>query len=115
MIPTRANDPQGRTVRVWVPRYMPSVQVLDDWSSFGQRTISSGSVFFVNVLIENEAKIFPVWQRAAIPGLADPVSQLIQAAIDSGIAIGALEISRGRQSPAERDKPAAAWRDLRAA
>ncbi|MCL4069420.1 SfnB family sulfur acquisition oxidoreductase [Pseudomonas sp. GX19020] len=90
-IPTRANDPEGRPVQVWVPRHAPGVRVLDDWSSFGQRTTSSGSVVFDNVLIESEEQIFPVWQRADSPGLAGPVSQLIQAAIDSGIAVGALE------------------------
>lgn len=89
-IPTRANDEQGRPVQVWVPRNAPGVEVIDDWSSFGQRTTASGSVIFHDVLIESDAQIIPVWQRAAIPGIAGPVSQLIQAAIDSGIATGAL-------------------------
>lgn len=89
-IPTRANDEQGRPVQVWVPHDAPGVRVIDDWSSFGQRTTASGSVVFDNVLIEHEDQVIPVWQRAEVPGLAGPVSQLIQAAIDSGIAIGAL-------------------------
>ncbi len=90
-IPTRANDPQGRPVQVWVPHDAPGVTVVDDWSSFGQRTTASGTVIFDNVRIDGDEQIFPVWQRAEIPGLAGPVSQLIQAAIDSGIAIGALD------------------------
>lgn len=90
-IPTRANDTQGRPVQVWVPHDAPGVQVIDDWSSFGQRTTASGSVIFTDVLIESPDQIIPVWQRAEIPGLAGPISQLIQAAIDSGIAVGALD------------------------
>lgn len=89
-IPTRANDPQGRPVQVWVPRDAEGVEVVDDWDSFGQRTTASGSVIFADVPIADPEQIIPVWQRAEIPGLAGPVSQLIQAAIDSGIAQGAL-------------------------
>ncbi|UFM67385.1 SfnB family sulfur acquisition oxidoreductase (plasmid) [Paracoccus sp. MA] len=89
-IPTRAADEQGRPVQVWVARDAPGVQVVDDWSSFGQRTTASGSVIFRDVPVA-EDQIIPVWQRAEVPGLAGPVSQLIQAAIDSGIAIGALD------------------------
>lgn len=40
-IPTRANDAQGRPVQVWVPHDAPGVRVIDDWSSFGQRTTAS--------------------------------------------------------------------------
>lgn len=89
-IPTRANDEQGRPVQVWVPHDAPGVRVVDDWSSFGQRTTASGSVVFEDVPIA-EDQVIPVWQRAQVPGLAGPVSQLIQAAIDSGIANGALD------------------------
>ena len=89
-IPTRANDEQGRPVQVWVAHDAPGVRVIDDWSSFGQRTTASGSVIFTDVAVPPE-QIIPVWQRADVPGLAGPVSQLIQAAIDSGIAIGALD------------------------
>ena len=89
-IPTRANDEQGRPVQVWVPHDAPGVRVVDDWSSFGQRTTASGSVVFEDVPIA-EDQVIPVWQRAQVPGLAGPVSQLIQAAIDSGIAISALD------------------------
>ncbi|MBK4216757.1 SfnB family sulfur acquisition oxidoreductase [Paracoccus caeni] len=89
-IPTRANDAEGRPVQVWVPADAPGVTIPDDWNSFGQRTTASGSVIFDNVLIESDEQIIPVWQRAEIPGLTGPLSQIIQAAIDSGIAVGAL-------------------------
>lgn len=89
-IPTRANDAEGRPVQVWVPREAPGVTVVDDWSAFGQRTTASGTVIFDDVLIDGDDQILPVWRLADRPGLAGPVSQLIQAAIDSGIALGAL-------------------------
>lgn len=89
-IPTRAADEQGRPVQVWVPHDAPGVRVIDDWASFGQRTTASGSVIFEDVAIA-EDQVIPVWKRADVPGLAGPVSQLIQAAIDSGIAIAALD------------------------
>lgn len=88
-IPTRANDAQGRPVQVWVRHDAPGVRVVDDWAAFGQRTTASGTVIFDDVPVAAE-DIIPVWQRADIPGLAGPVSQLIQAAIDSGIALGAF-------------------------
>ena len=66
------------------------MRVEDDWRSFGQRTTASGTVVFDHVAVE-PADIIPVWQFADRPGLAGPISQLIQAAIDSGIAKAALD------------------------
>ncbi len=89
-IPTRANDDDGRPVQVWVRRDAEGVTVLDDWRSFGQRTTASGTVLFDQVEIAEE-DVLPVWQFATKAGLAGPISQLVQAAIDSGIAIEALK------------------------
>ncbi len=88
-IPTRAVDEQGRPVHVWVPRHAPGVEIIDDWSAFGQRTTASGSVVFDNVPIQAE-DVLPLWPLADRPGLAGPSSQLIQAAIDQGIAEAAV-------------------------
>lgn len=89
-IPTRALDDEGRGVQVWVPHDAPGVTVIDDWDAFGQRTTASGTVRFDNVRIDDPDQIIPVWPLADRPGLAGPISQLLQAAIDSGIAQGAL-------------------------
>ncbi|WP_062228767.1 SfnB family sulfur acquisition oxidoreductase [Aureimonas frigidaquae] len=89
-IPTRAADTEGRPVQVWVRRDAPGVRVEDDWLSFGQRTTSSGTVVFDHVIVE-QANILPVWRFAETPGLTGPTSQLVQAAIDSGIAAMALD------------------------
>ncbi|CAN7310407.1 SfnB family sulfur acquisition oxidoreductase [Variovorax sp. LjRoot178] len=88
-IPARALDDEGRAVQVWVPRDAPGVAVIDDWSSFGQRITASGSVVFDAVPID-EDDILPIWQLADRPGLFGPGSQIIQAAIDQGIAQAAV-------------------------
>jgi SfnB family sulfur acquisition oxidoreductase len=87
-IPTRAIDEEGRPIQVWARYDTSGVDVIDDWSSFGQRTTASGSVEFKNVAIEEEM-VFPVWSYTARAGIAGPVSQLIQAAVDAGIAAAA--------------------------
>ncbi|AVA23705.1 SfnB family sulfur acquisition oxidoreductase [Rhizobium sp. NXC24] len=88
-IPTRAIDDEGRAIQVWAAHDAPGVTVIDDWSSFGQRTTASGSVGFADVPIDPEL-VFPVWSYADRPGLAGPISQLVQASIDSGIAAAAV-------------------------
>ena len=89
-IPTRAVDDEGRAVQVWVRHDAPGVTVIDDWNSFGQRTTASGTVTFDNVPVD-EGLIVPVWSFVDRPGLSGPVSQFIQAAIDSGIAVAAID------------------------
>jgi SfnB family sulfur acquisition oxidoreductase len=88
-IPTRALDDEGRAVMALVRRDAAGLTVIDDWSSFGQRTTASGSVVFDNVAVDPD-DVLPVWQLADRPGLTGPVSQLIQAAIDAGIAAAAI-------------------------
>ncbi|HYQ38646.1 MAG TPA: SfnB family sulfur acquisition oxidoreductase [Pseudomonas sp.] len=89
-IPTRALDAQGRAVLLWVPRHAPGVRVVDDWSGIGQRTTASGTVHFTDVEVDAD-NVLPVWQLTDRPSLSGPVSQLIQAAIDAGIAQAAVD------------------------
>ena len=88
-IPTRARNEDGLAVQVLVPRLAAGVEVIDDWSSFGQRTTASGSVRFDKVVVD-EGLILPVWQLADRANLTGPISQLIQASIDAGIAEAAV-------------------------
>lgn len=88
-VPARATDDEGRAVQVWVPREAPGLKVVDDWSSFGQRTTASGTVTFEQVPVDPQ-DVLPIWQLADRPGLFGPNSQLIQAAIDQGIAQAAV-------------------------
>jgi len=89
-IPFRALDEQDRPVQVWVRRDAPGLRVVDDWDAFGQRTTASGTVVLEDVPVEDEACV-PLYEYAGVPILSGPVSQLIQAAIDAGIAAGALD------------------------
>jgi len=89
-VPVRALDDDDRAVQVWVPRDAPGLTVIDDWSSFGQRTAASGTVTFDAVAVSEE-DVLPIWQLADRPGLFGPTSQLIQAAIDQGIAQAAFD------------------------
>jgi SfnB family sulfur acquisition oxidoreductase len=84
-VPTRATDDEGRAVQAWVPRDAVGLTVIDDWNSFGQRTTASGTVTFEQVRIDAQ-DVLPLWQLADRPGMFGPTSQLIQAAIDQGIA-----------------------------
>lgn len=89
-IPTRAVNPEGRPVLAWLRRDAPGVQVVDDWQGFGQRTTASGTVRFEDAPVE-EGLTIDLTALADRPGLFGPVSQLVHAAIDAGIARGAVE------------------------
>ncbi len=88
-VPFRAVDEDNKPVQVWVKRDASGLEIIDDWSSFGQRTTASGTVILNNVPVE-EDNIIHVSRHADVPTLSGPVSQLIQVAIDVGIAEGAL-------------------------
>ena len=87
-----ALDDAGIPIMVFVPRHTPGVSVVDDWRGMGQRTTASGTVRLDNVVVTEEQIITAV--QADKPTLRGAVSQLIQAAIDAGIAQGALEDAR---------------------
>lgn len=88
-IPSKVLDAQGRLVTVVLERGAPGLTVVDDWSSFGQRTTASGTVLLDNVRVEADS-ILPAWTVQESPVLIGPFAQLLQAAIDAGIAQGAL-------------------------
>ncbi|WP_211467951.1 SfnB family sulfur acquisition oxidoreductase [Collimonas silvisoli] len=89
-VPVKALDEQGRVVLVFVRRGTPGLSIIDDWSGFGQRTTASGTVLLDNlpVAVEN---VLPLHRLAEQAGIQGPVSQLIQAAIDAGIAEAAVD------------------------
>ena len=88
-IPSKVLDAQGRLATVILERGAPGLTVVDDWSSFGQRTTASGTVLLDNVRVEADS-ILPAWTVQEAPVLIGPYAQLMQAAIDAGIADGAL-------------------------
>jgi SfnB family sulfur acquisition oxidoreductase len=88
-IPTRAIDEAERPVLAWLRRDAPGVQVVDDWEAFGQNTTASGTVIFDGAPVD-DGLLIDLTALASRPGLGGPRSQLIQAAIDAGIAAGAV-------------------------
>ena len=88
IVPIVAVDDEGRAYLAFTDRDAPGLTVTNDWSGFGQRTTASGSVKIENVRLP-KSRLLPVvaFDR---PTIAGPVSQIIQAAIDLGIAEGAL-------------------------
>jgi len=84
-----AVDEANRRLTAIVPKDAPGLTVTDDWSSFGQRTTASGSVTLDDVFVPDE-NVLPIYLAAERPIANGAVAQLIQAAIDSGIAVGAL-------------------------
>lgn len=89
---TTAITDDEQPVMAFVPRLSTGLDIIDDWSGIGQRTTASGTVRLQNVPVAAE-NIIPL-PSADKPVLRGPVSQLIQAAIDAGIAQGALDEAR---------------------
>jgi len=89
-VTVKAIDDDGHQVLAFVRRGATGLRIIDDWSGFGQRTTASGTVILEDVRVEAE-DIVAFGVLAEKPGLQGPTSQLIQAAIDAGIARGAIE------------------------
>ncbi|MGV9253766.1 SfnB family sulfur acquisition oxidoreductase [Streptomyces sp. NPDC003697] len=83
----RADDD---TLRVaYVPCDAPGLTVVDDWDGMGQRTTASGTVRLESVPVPAD-RVVPHHLTFQGPQLHGAVAQLLHAAIDAGIASGAL-------------------------
>lgn len=91
-VAVKALNDDGQQVLAFVQRGTPGLRIVDDWSGFGQRTTASGTVLLNNVPVEAE-HIVENWRLAQTPNIQGAVSQLIQAAIDVGIAREAIDDS----------------------
>jgi SfnB family sulfur acquisition oxidoreductase len=89
-VPVVAADDEGKTVIAFVERGTPGLTLVDDWSSFGQRTTASGTTTIENVYVPEE---YVLRHHLAFdrPTPMGPVAQIIQAAVDVGIASAALK------------------------
>src|ERR1700723_24256 len=85
-----AVGPDGNVYLAIVPRDARGLTIVDNWSSFGQRTTASGNVFLDNVRVKAEG-VIPAYLGAERPSSNGAVSQIIQAAVDAGIARGAID------------------------
>lgn len=89
-IPIVAVNEEGLPVAAIVAQNTPGLEIINDWSGFGQRTTASGTVNIKNVKVD-EKNIIPIHQAFQRPTTAGAISQYIQAAVDAGIAKGAIE------------------------
>jgi SfnB family sulfur acquisition oxidoreductase len=101
-IPVLAKNDEDRVVVAYVPAGAPGVTVVDDWNGMGQRTTASGTVRLEQVRVPEEM-VAPHHLTFTGPQLHGANAQLLHAAIDVGIARGALteaaEFVRTRSRP----------------
>ncbi|MBD9397691.1 SfnB family sulfur acquisition oxidoreductase [Pseudomonas sp. PDM11] len=88
-VTAKALDEQGRPWLAFIQRGCPGLRIVNDWSGFGQRTTASGTVLLNEVHVD-ENNLVPLWPLTEKPSIQGAFSQLIQAAIDLGIADGAV-------------------------
>ncbi|KAA8735574.1 SfnB family sulfur acquisition oxidoreductase [Acinetobacter qingfengensis] len=89
-IPVIAVDDENNPYAALVPQHSPGLEIINDWSGFGQRTTASGSVNLKQVKVDAKY-VVPVYKAFERPTAAGAISQYIQAAVDAGIARGAIE------------------------
>lgn len=89
-VAAKALDEDGRLVLAFIRRGSPGLRIVDDWSGFGQRTTASGTVLLNEVPVDAEL-VVENWRIGETPNIQGSVSQLIQAAIDAGIAENAID------------------------
>jgi SfnB family sulfur acquisition oxidoreductase len=112
-----ALDDEGRLVLAFVERDAPGVEVGDDWNVMGQRATVSGSAVFDQVPVD-PGLVIRYGGAFEVPQQLGARSQLVHAAIQVGIAGGALrdagEFVRTRARPFF-EATRAGWADVAAA
>lgn len=89
LVPIVALDAQGRAWYAIADRNAPGLTVIDDWSAFGQRTTASGTVLLDNVRVA-KTHLVPGFKGYESPSADGAIFQIIQVAIDTGIAEAAI-------------------------
>jgi SfnB family sulfur acquisition oxidoreductase len=92
-IAVTALDDHDRLVVVFVRRDAEGVTVTEDWNVMGQRATVSGTTELDNVIVDPEL-ILPYWTAFEGPQALGARAQLFHAAIEVGIAGGALRDAR---------------------
>lgn len=85
LVPIVALDEQGRAWYAIAERDAPGLTVIDDWSSFGQRTTLSGTVILNDVKVP-KTHLVPGYKGYEVPTADGAIFQIIQVAVDTGIA-----------------------------
>lgn len=90
LVPIVALDDEGRAWYAIADRNAPGLTVIDDWSSFGQRTTLSGTVRLDDVRVP-KTYLVPGYKGYDHPTADGAIFQIIQAAVDTGIAQAAID------------------------
>ncbi|NGN41779.1 SfnB family sulfur acquisition oxidoreductase [Mesorhizobium sp. CGMCC 1.15528] len=90
LVPIVALDDEGRAWYAIADRAAPGLTVIDDWSSFGQRTTLSGTVIIDNVKVP-KTHLVPGYKGYDKPTADGAIFQIIQVAVDTGIAQAAID------------------------
>ena len=85
-----AKDPADYLEVAFVPKDSPGLEIIDDWSSFGQRTTGSGTTSLKEVFVPTEF-VMSYQKSFDEPSPLGPLAQIIHAAVDLGIARAAIE------------------------
>ncbi|MFF0584531.1 SfnB family sulfur acquisition oxidoreductase [Streptomyces sp. NPDC003781] len=88
-IPVLARADDDNLHVAYVPREAPGLTVVDDWHGMGQRTTASGTVRLESVPVPAD-RVVPHHLTFQGPQLHGALAQVLHAAIDAGIASGAL-------------------------
>lgn len=89
-VPVVAKDVADNTVVAFVKKGAPGLTIIDDWSSFGQRTTASGTTILDKIFVPDEF-VLPHYLAFENPTTMGPIAQIIQAAVDTGIARAAFK------------------------
>jgi len=90
LVPIVAVDGEGRAWYAIADRGAEGLTVIDDWSSFGQRTTLSGTVILDHVKVP-KSHLVPGFKGYDRPTADGAIFQIIQVAVDSGIAKAAID------------------------
>lgn len=94
LVPIVALDDEGCAWYAIADRAAPGLTVIDDWSSFGQRTTLSGTVIIDNVKVP-KTHLVPGYKGYDKPTADGAIFQIIQVAVDTGIAQAAIDETVG--------------------
>lgn len=102
LVPIVALDEEGRAWYAIADRNAEGLTVIDDWSAFGQRTTLSGTVILDGVKVP-KTHLVPGYKGYEVPTADGAIFQIIQVAVDTGIARAAIEETidfvRGKSRP----------------
>jgi SfnB family sulfur acquisition oxidoreductase len=90
LVPIVATDSEGRAWYAIADRGAEGLSVIDDWSSFGQRTTLSGTVILDHVKVP-KTHLVPGYKGYDKPTADGAIFQIIQVAVDTGIAKAAID------------------------